>query len=64
MKEYTDSLTPQTSGIWHTDEMAINIKGEYNWLWNVMDHETRFLLASQISQRREVKDARMVFLEG
>jgi len=26
-----------------------------------MDHETRFLLASQISQRREVKDARRVF---
>jgi len=61
MKGYTDSLTPQTSGIWHTDEMAINIKGEYNWLWNVMDHETRFLLASQISQKREVKDARNVF---
>jgi len=61
MKKYVDSLMPQTSGIWHTDEMAINIKGQYNWLWNVMDHETRFLLASQISQRREVKDARNVF---
>jgi len=61
MKEYVDSLIPQTSGIWLTDEMAINIKGEYNWLWNVMDHETRFLLASQISQRREIKDARKVF---
>jgi transposase-like protein/predicted RNA-binding Zn-ribbon protein involved in translation (DUF1610 family) len=61
MKQYTDGLTPETSGIWHTDEMAINIKGQYNWLWNVMDHETRFLLASQISQRREVMDARKVF---
>jgi len=61
MKEYVDSLMPQTSGIWHTDEMAINIKGEYNWLWNVMDHETRFLLASQISKRREVQDARKIF---
>jgi len=61
MKGYVDSLMPQTSGIWHTDEMAINIKGEYNWLWNVMDHETRFLLASQISERREIKDARKCF---
>ena len=61
MKTYVDSLMPQTSGIWHTDEMAVNIKGQYNWLWNVMDHETRFLLASQISQRREVSDARQVF---
>lgn len=61
MKKYVDSLMPQTGGIWHTDEMAINIKGQYNWLWNVMDHETRFLLASQISQKREVIDARNVF---
>lgn len=61
MKKYVDGLMPQTSGIWHTDEMAINIKGQFNWLWNVMDHETRFLLASQISQRREVKDARKIF---
>ncbi len=64
MKKYTDSLIPQTSGIWHTDEMAINIKGKYDWLWNVMDHETRFLLASQISKRREVKDARKVFQQA
>lgn len=64
MKGYVDSLMPQTSGIWHTDEMAINIHGEYNWLWNVMDHETRFLLASQISQRREIKDAREVFQQA
>ena len=64
MKEYVDSLMPQTSGIWHTDEMAVNIHGQYNWLWNVMDHETRFLLASQISQRREVKDARKIFQEA
>jgi putative transposase len=61
MKKYVDSLMPRTGGIWHTDEMAINIKGQYNWLWNVMDHETRFLLASQISQKREVIDARKVF---
>jgi putative transposase len=64
MKEYVDSMIPQTGGIWHTDEMAINIKGQYNWLWNVMDHETRFLLASQISQRREIKDARDVFQQA
>jgi transposase-like protein len=61
MKEYVDSLMPETSGIWHTDEMAVNVKGQFNWLWNVMDHETRFLLASQISQKREVNDARLVF---
>ena len=61
IKEYVDSLMPQTSGLWHTDEMAVKVAGDYKWLWNVMDHETRFLLASQISQKRMVEDARTVF---
>lgn len=66
MKEHVDSFTPQTSGIWHTDEMAVKIKEgkKSKGLWNLMDHETRFLLASQISQKREVKDARAVFAEA
>ena len=61
MREYVYSMIPQTGGILHTEEMAIDIKGQYNWLWNVMDRETRFLLTSQISQRREIKDARKIF---
>jgi len=64
MKEYVKDLKPQVSGIWHSDEMTANVNGEYSWLWNLMDNETRFLLASQISKRREVDDARKVFAEG
>lgn len=64
VKEYVDSLMPQTSGLWHTDEMAVKVAGDYKWLWNVMDHETRFLLASQISQKRRIQDARSVFQQA
>lgn len=64
MKQYVDGLTPNVSGIWHTDEMAVNIKGKFMWLWNLIDHDTRFLLASQISAKREIKDARRVFAEA
>jgi transposase-like protein len=59
--EYTRNFQPKTSGVWHTDEMTLNIKGEMKWLWNCMDHNTRVLLASQISTKREVADARVVF---
>jgi len=31
------------------------------WLWNCMDHNTRFLLASEISTKRTIADARHVF---
>jgi len=68
MKEYADKLTPQVGGMWHSDEMMVNIRktepveqGNYSWLWNLMDHETRFLLASQITKRRRVEGARQVF---
>jgi transposase-like protein len=52
---------PKTSGIWHTDEMTLNIDGQMKWLWNCVDHKTRFLMASQISTKREVADARQLF---
>ncbi|MEM2912409.1 MAG: IS6 family transposase [Candidatus Bathyarchaeia archaeon] len=66
MKAYVDSFTPQTSGIWHTDEMTISLKEnkQMDWLWNLMDNDTRFLLASQLSQKREIEDAREVFAEA
>jgi len=64
MKRYVDGLTPNVSGIWHTDEMAVNVKGQFLWLWNLIDQDARFLLASQISTKREIKDARKVFVEA
>lgn len=61
IKKYVREFQPKTSGIWHTDEMTLNIKGQMKWLWNCMDHNTRFLLASEISTKREIADARHVF---
>jgi transposase-like protein len=66
MKRHADSFTPQTSGFWHTDEMTVSLKEnkQMDWLWNLMDHDTRFLLASQLSQKRETEDAREIFAEA
>jgi putative transposase len=66
MKSYADSFTPKTSGFWHTDEMTVSLKAnkQMDWLWNLMDHDTRFLLASQLSQKREIEDAREIFAEA
>jgi len=61
IKQNVDALTPNTSDVWHTDEMALNVKGGWKWLWNVIDHNTRFLLASRVSSKREIKDARKLF---
>lgn len=66
MKCYVDSFTPEVSGIWNTDEMTVKLRQntQMDWLWNLMDNGTRFLLASQLTQKRETADAREVFAEA
>ncbi len=73
MKGYCDKFTPQLGGIWHADETAVNIRrtepirvgmksqeGYFSWMWNLMDHETRFLIASEVTKHRYVEDAKKV----
>jgi transposase-like protein len=58
-------LTPQLSGQWNADELFVRMKGSQHqgqykglaFLWNVMDKETRFLLASKVSENRDANGA-------
>lgn len=60
MDEYVRQFKPQLSEVWNADEMMININGDWFYLWNVIDDETRFHLASVVSKNRSVDDARKV----
>jgi len=69
VKKYVDQLVPKVSGIWHSDEMALNIRNLDNhenlrWAWNVIDNESRFWLATQITEKREIADARIVLAQA
>ncbi|MGB7787291.1 IS6 family transposase [Methanoregula sp.] len=60
---YSEKYKADVGNIWHSDETTIFIKkdGEkkyYQWIWNVMDAKTRYLLACQVTETRFVKDAR------
>jgi len=63
LKNYTDNLKPETSAKWHSDEMMFKVKEDKRnvWLWNTIDSETRFLLAQNISETREIEDATKLF---
>ena len=78
-REFVDGLKPELSGIYHVDEMVVRVRksepmkrgnkygvqnGRYAWLWNLADHDTRFLLASRVSKRRNVEDASAVLHDG
>jgi len=67
ISEYVNGLTPQLSETWQADEVFVKMKGgeeikarkmkNMAYLWNVMDRKTRFLLASRLSQHRNVNGA-------
>jgi transposase-like protein len=61
--KYAEKYQAEVGNIWHSDETTVFIKKEgqkkcYEWLWNIMDAETRYLLACQITETRFVNDAR------
>jgi putative transposase len=71
VSEYAQSLTPELSETWQADEVFVKMRGGETakggidrktqkgmaYLWNVMDRKTRFLLASRLSQHRNVNGA-------
>jgi transposase-like protein len=67
-----NSLTLQLSSVWHADELFIKMHGgmTYNgrtnsaFLWNVMDRKTRLLIASKVSEARDINRAIAVFKQA
>lgn len=58
INQYVATLKPQTSDTMHIDEQALHIGKENEWCWNALDSDSRFLLATQITKVRRIKDAR------
>ncbi len=63
MNSYVETLNPKVSGMWHTDEQMVKLKEKDKWAycWNVIDAETRFLVANNITEGRAIGEAREVF---
>ena len=61
---YIQTLEPEVGRIWHGDEMKIKVKGEWKWLWNMMDEKTRFQLVSMIAETREGENAEKTFQQS
>ena len=74
INEYSKTIKPNIKGVWNADETLILTKRgkdkkapnkNFDYVWNVMDNKTKFLLASINSGRsRKSKDAQKVFTEA
>ena len=51
---------PRTGNTWVVDETVLRIGGVNMWFWDVIDANTRYLLASHISTTRTTRDAETV----
>ena len=55
-----DILRPmkvETGPTWVADEMVVNVGGKNYWLFNVMDADTRFVLAAYLTPDRNIRAA-------
>ena len=48
---------PRVGSVWVADETVLDIDGKNVWLWDIIDSETRFLIATHMSYTRTTKDA-------
>jgi transposase-like protein len=61
VSKFVETLKPQLLGIYHVDETAIKCSGVQKWFWEIIDEQTKFLVASHLSGLRTTQDAVAVF---
>jgi len=64
MQRYLDQITPQVSDTWRADELYVKVKGNMKYLFAVMDDETRFWIAQQMSDTKYSADMVPLFRES
>ena len=71
VKEHTDramavmqDYLAQVGTEWVADEMMVDVGGQKVWNWNVMDSETRYVLASHLAKERNTRQAEIVIAKA
>ncbi len=61
MQKYVDKITPQVSDTWATDELFLKVKGNMKYLYAMMDEQTRFWIAQEVTDTKYTADVRPLF---
>ena len=61
---YIKSLEPMVGDVWVADETMIMMHGKNKWLWAIIDEDTRYLLACNLTTTRTSRDAQKLFYEA
>ena len=52
-----EPLKPRVSDTWIADEISLKFMDKLFWIWDIIDQDTRFLLATYLSSNRGTKQA-------
>jgi len=58
--EKAKDFTPIVGNTWVADETGINVGGRNVWFWDIIDSDSRYLLASHVSLKRTTRDAQIL----
>jgi putative transposase len=64
MERYLDQITPQVSDTWRADELFVKVKGNMKYLFALMDDESRFWIAQQMTDGKFTADVRPLFADA
>jgi len=59
----TNKFNFNLSRVYHTDEIFVKCKGETHYYWDIIDKDTRMLIATHYSEKRDSRSAKMLFLK-
>ena len=62
--DYVKTLKPEVADVWNHDEMNIQAGGKWQWLWNIMDKETKYLITTQVSTHAYISDSKRFFSQA
>ena len=61
VSQFVETLSPQLLGIYHVDETAIKCSGVQKWFWEMIDEQTKFLVAGHLSGVRSTEECVELF---
>lgn len=64
MNAYISKITPQVGDTWRADEVFVKFSGNMKYLYALMDDETRYWIAQQVSDNKHKDDISQMLRDG
>jgi len=64
MGRYLEQIQPQVGNTWRADELFLKVRGNMKYLYALMDDETRFWIAKEVSDTKYHADIHDLFKQG